>query len=96
MVSTSDGVEGRLVSAHRFTSNWDMWEMHPHGDEIVLCLSGAITVHQEHAEGSEATVALMAGQYVINPPGTWHTADIAGEATVLFITAGLGTEHRPR
>ena len=26
----------------------------------------------------------------------WHTADVAGPATALFITAGLGTRHRPR
>jgi len=26
----------------------------------------------------------------------WHTADPAGQATVLFITAGMGTENRPR
>jgi hypothetical protein len=29
-------------------------------------------------------------------PGTWHTADVAGAATAVFITAGLGTQHRPR
>jgi hypothetical protein len=28
-------------------------------------------------------------------PGVWHTADVAGPATALFITAGLGTELRP-
>jgi hypothetical protein len=31
-----------------------------------------------------------------NPPGWWHTADVTGSATALFITAGLGTEHRAR
>ena len=43
-----------------------------------------------------STVELGEGQYAINEPGVWHTADVAGEATALFITAGLGTEHRPR
>ena len=42
------------------------------------------------------SVALARGDYAINPPGTWHTADVEGEATALFITAGWGTEHRPR
>jgi hypothetical protein len=41
-------------------------------------------------------MTLGAGQYVINEPGTWHTADVAGSATALFITAGLGTQHRAR
>ncbi len=33
---------------------------------------------------------------MINEPGVWHTADVESTATALFITAGLGTEHRPR
>ena len=91
-----DGAEGRLVSLFRFSQSWDSWEMHPAGVEVVLCLEGAITLHQEHADGSTQTVALAAGEYAINPPGTWHTADVEGEATALFITAGEGTEHRAR
>ncbi|MEM8697155.1 MAG: cupin domain-containing protein [Pseudomonadota bacterium] len=91
-----DGAEGRLVSAHRFTENWDMWEMHPKGDEAVICLSGEMTLHQEMADGSTNTVTLAPGEYAVNPPGCWHTADIDGEASALFITAGMGTEHRPR
>lgn len=92
----ADGVEGRLVSMYRFTESWDSWEMHPSGDEVVMCVSGAMTIHQEMADGSTATVTIGAGDYAINPPGCWHTADVTGEATALFITAGLGTVHRPR
>ena len=91
-----DGAEGRLVGAYSFTEPWDSWEMHPAGDEVVLCLSGAMTLIQEFADGRRATVEIAAGEYVINPPGVWHTADIAGAASALFITAGMGTEHRPR
>jgi quercetin dioxygenase-like cupin family protein len=91
-----DGAEGRLVSLHRFVGPWDAWEVHPHGSEIVLCIAGSITLHQEHADGSRATVTLGPGEYAINDPGTWHTADVESEATALFITAGMGTEHRPR
>jgi mannose-6-phosphate isomerase-like protein (cupin superfamily) len=92
----ADGAEGRLVSMHRFTQSWDSWEMHPLGEEVVLCLSGRITLHQEHADGSTSSATLGPNEYAINPPGTWHTADIDGEATALFITAGMGTEGRPR
>jgi len=91
-----DGAEGRLVSMHTFTQAWDMWEMHPQGSEVVLCTAGSITLHQEKANGARVTVSLGAGQYAINEPGTWHTADVAGSATALFVTAGLGTQHRPR
>ncbi len=91
-----DGAEGRLVSLYEFAESWDSWEMHPAGDEVVLCISGAITLHQEFADGATATITLGAGDYAINPPGCWYTADAKSVATVLFITAGLGTEHRPR
>jgi mannose-6-phosphate isomerase-like protein (cupin superfamily) len=94
--NASDGAEGRLVAMYRFTASWDSWEMHPAGDEVVLCLSGSMTLHQEHADGSTATVTIRENEYAVNPPGTWHTADVEGEATALFITAGFGTEHRPR
>ncbi|HEU5483006.1 MAG TPA: cupin [Sphingomicrobium sp.] len=91
-----DGAEGRLVSMYRFTEDWNMWEVHPRGSEVVLCIAGSIRLHQEKPDGSRATVTLTPGQYAINEPGTWHTADVEKEATALFITAGLGTDHRPR
>jgi mannose-6-phosphate isomerase-like protein (cupin superfamily) len=91
-----DGVEGRLVSMYSFSESWDSWEMHPLGDEVVLCLSGRMTLHQEHADGGIDVVTIGPGEYAINPPGTWHTADVEGQTTALFITAGMGTEHRMR
>ncbi len=92
----ADGREGRLVSMYRFDESWDSWEMHPVGDEVVLCVAGTMTIHQKLASGEERAVMLAAGDYVVNPPGAWHTADVDGEATALFITAGEGTQHRPR
>lgn len=92
----ADGYEGRLVSQYTFTESWGAWEMHPNGAEVVICTHGRMTLHQEMADGATATVTLEAGQYAINPPGAWHTADIEGEATAVFVTSGIGTEHRPR
>lgn len=91
-----DGLEGRLVSLHSFSENWTSWEMHPAGDEIVVCTAGRITLIQESADGATSRIVLGPGDYAINPPGVWHTADVSGEATALFITAGSGTEHRLR
>lgn len=93
---SADVPEGRLVSMHRFTEDWTSWEMHPAGDEVVICISGGMTLHQELVDGTRQTATLEPGDYVINPPGCWHTADVTGEATALFITAGWGTEHRAR
>lgn len=92
----ADGAEGRLVSLHTFSESWDSWECHPEGAEVVACTAGSITLIQEYPDGRMETVTLGPGQCAINAPGVWHTADVAGPATVLFITAGQGTRHRPR
>ena len=81
---------------HTFTDSWDSWEMHPSGDEMVLRTEGQMTLHQKHADGTTATITIGPREYVINPPGCWHTADVKDQATALFITAGIGTQHRPR
>ena len=69
--------------------------MHPKGDKLVVCLAGRIVLRQE-IDGEVRTVTLEPHQAVVNPPGVWHTADVTAEATALFITAGWGTELRPR
>jgi hypothetical protein len=90
-----DGAEGRLVSMYTFQAPWDAWEMHPAGSEVVVCTDGKMTLIQEIA-GKQVRTTLHPGQYAINEPGTWHTADVEKTATALFITAGMGTQHRPR
>jgi quercetin dioxygenase-like cupin family protein len=93
--TAGDGVEGRLVTMHTFTEPWSSWEVHPLGEELVVCTDGSITLLQE-IDGAVASINLEAGEAVINPPGVWHTADVTGTATALFITAGMNTENRPR
>jgi quercetin dioxygenase-like cupin family protein len=80
---------------HTFSEPWDSWEMHPHGEELVLCVDGEITLYQE-TDGEVRRTTIVNGEAIVNPPGVWHTADVAGTATALFITAGMGTEIRSR
>ncbi|ABC64474.1 hypothetical protein [Erythrobacter litoralis] len=91
-----DGREGRLVSQHTFTEGWPSWEMHPLGHEVVICTHGSMLLTQELPDGRREQVALGAGDYAVNAPGVWHIADVEEAATAIFITAGEGTEHRPR
>jgi quercetin dioxygenase-like cupin family protein len=93
--NAGDGIEGRLVAMFTFTEPWDSWEVHPNGEELVLCVDGTLTLYQD-IEGEISQVNLHAGEAVVNPSGVWHTADVSGTATALFITAGQGTENRPR
>ena len=78
----SDGVEGRLVSMFSFDAPWDSWEIHPNGHEVVICTAGEITLVQE-IDGKEVRTTLRPGEYAINPPGVWHTADVTGRATAV-------------
>lgn len=91
-----DGREGRLVSQYTFTEDWPSWEMHPLGDELVICIAGRMDLIQEFPDGRTVEMTLEAGEYGINPPGVWHIANIASEATAIFVTAGEETQHRPR
>jgi mannose-6-phosphate isomerase-like protein (cupin superfamily) len=88
--------EGRLVSLYRFEESWTSWEMHPAGDEVVCVVQGHMTLIQELPDGSRQSYDLGPGDYAINPPGAWHTADAEAPVVALFITAGKGTTHRPR
>lgn len=91
----ADGKEGRLVSMHTFDEPWDSWEMHPEGSEVVICTAGEITLIQE-GNRQEDRITLRPGEYAINEPGVWHTADVIRSATAVFITAGIGTQIRKR
>ncbi|TGG95442.1 cupin domain-containing protein [Natronospirillum operosum] len=87
--------QGRLMTAFTFSELWSMWERHPAGEELVMLLSGAVTLVLEVA-GQEQTVELTRpGSYVLVPKNVWHTARTSEPATVLFLTPGAGTEHRP-
>ena len=70
--------------------------MHPAGAELVICTAGTMVLLQDDGRGEIRRTRLAAGDYAINPPGVWHTADIDGEAQAIFITSGEGTQHRPR
>jgi len=71
-----------------------MWEMHPQGSEIVVCIAEQMSPHQENADVTTNIARLYPGQYAINEPGVRHTVDVKVPGAALFITPGLGTEHR--
>lgn len=87
--------EGRLMSAFTFSEPWGMWERHPAGEELVMLLSGTATVVLDEPGGERAVMLSEPGAYVLIPPGVWHTARTVAPTTMLFLTPGAGTEHRP-
>ncbi|MGW8361126.1 cupin domain-containing protein [Streptomyces wedmorensis] len=91
----ADGAEGRMVMIFDGDGLGDHWESHPAGDELVVCLSGSVTVTRD-VDGVPDRVLLGPGEATINPAGVWHVVDMEGPTSILSITAGLGTDHRPR
>ncbi len=85
----------RLVGVFRYERDWDSWEVHPAGDEIVVLLSGAADLVLD-APGGQRIVALRDHDACIVPRGVWHTANVLSPAEALHITRGAGTQNRPR
>jgi len=95
MQTVADGVDGRLVSWHQFDGAWDVWEVHPHGTEIIICTGGTLELVQR-IDDEEVITTLQPGEYAINAPGVWHSANDSGPCSAVFITAGKDTENHPR
>lgn len=94
-LAAPDGDDGRLVTWGEMAEDWTTWEAHPAGPELVLVIEGRFRLVQE-VDGAERSVEVGPGEYVVNPPGVWHTADVREPGRALFITPGRGTTHRPR
>ena len=91
----ADGAEGRLVLMGSSDASWTSWERHPAGEELVVVVSGRLTLIQE-IDGAERRTEMREGEAIVNQRNVWHTADIHEPCRTLFVTPGLGTEHRPR
>jgi mannose-6-phosphate isomerase-like protein (cupin superfamily) len=88
-----DEFKGRvLVSCFGFEGDWDTWEMHPAGDELVCLLSGRASFEFE-GRGTVAELSVP-GSFVIVPRGTWHTAHTDVPTKMLFVTPGEGTQNK--
>jgi mannose-6-phosphate isomerase-like protein (cupin superfamily) len=85
---------GRLVMVSRYTDDWDTWEMHPAGDELVYALDGAVDVILDEEQG-ERVVELRGRAGCVVPRGVWHRGVVHVPGDVLHITRGEGTKHRP-
>ena len=86
--------QGWMISEFAFTEDWPNWEMHPHGDEFVYLLAGAVDLLLERG-GEVVTMTLDGSGAVLVPRGVWHTAKVRAPSRMLHVTRGAGTEQRP-
>ena len=91
----SDFSGKRLISCFALEQDWETWEMHPAGDEVVCLLSGEVELILER-NGELSTIHLNTpGSVVLVPCGTWHTAKVRSPSSMLFVTPGEGTQNKP-
>ena len=89
--------EGKLlVSSFRFDRDWDTWEIHPTGDEVVCLLSGSFDLVLDAPSGTRTVNLERAGTFMIVPRSTWHTAKVHAPSSALFLTPGRGTVTKPK
>jgi mannose-6-phosphate isomerase-like protein (cupin superfamily) len=97
-MKTGKGVEapfGYLVAQYDFSKNWNHWECHPKGDELLIAVEGSMELILE-IEGKERLVSLVTPNSFLIPTGTWHTANVSKSCRIIGISAGDGTQSRPR
>ncbi|MDO6694403.1 cupin domain-containing protein [Aliiglaciecola sp. 3_MG-2023] len=82
-----------LVSAHSFTENWQTWEMHPTGDELVVLLSGQCKLIIRVGKQDQEQLLKQQGDFAVVPKGHWHTAHCDEATSLLFITPGEATQN---
>lgn len=86
--------ENWMLLEFECASDWETWEMHPHGDEFIYLLSGDVTLQLD--DGNAITSVPVQGRgAVIVPRGVWHTAKVHAPSRMLFASLGKDTRHRP-
>jgi quercetin dioxygenase-like cupin family protein len=68
-------------------------ERHPDGDELIVILSGRVTVSVESAPND--SLELGPGDACIIPKGEWHRVHLLEPTRLLHITPGPNGDHRP-
>ena len=73
--------------------HYPVWEMHPKGDELLLLLSGCLTV--EYLDAAETpTAVLRPRSAIVVPAGIWHRLIVNEASALIAITPRHGTLHK--
>ncbi len=72
----------------------DQWEMHPHGDELLLLIDGVIDLITSDGRNEQRQL-LQKGQAVLMRQGTWHRLLLLAPSTLAFLSPVRGTRRHP-
>lgn len=90
--------DGWLVGVYEMHDDMPHEEMHPHGDELHVLISGHVDLvlaPDEQPGGTDRTVSMHPGAAAAVPRGVWHRFVVHEPARGIAVTAGRGTDHRP-
>ncbi len=94
LMSGAVKLSGWLVTVSELIDDVDHWEMHPQGEELLVALSGALAVVLQEPAG-ERLVMMASREALVIPRGIWHRVVVREPGSLLFVTFGDGTEHKP-
>ena len=70
------------------------WERHDHGDELLLVLSGRVTMTLRAPDGAVERLEAQPGDVLLIPQGSAHRGELCSDtASVLFLTPRSGTRE---
>ncbi|GLQ99253.1 cupin domain-containing protein [Dyella mobilis] len=72
--------------------HYPTWEMHPHGDELLILLSGSLSVEFRDSGRVEASLLQPQAAFIV-PSGDWHRLIVHESSTLIAITLGHQTVH---
>jgi len=93
-IDDSPAATRSMMAIYLVEADWPQWEMHPHGEEVLVLLDGRLDMQMDDG-AAQYTAEMHAGTTLIVPAGTWHRALVRAPGKLLGFTYGPGTEHRP-
>ena len=87
---TTDGINIGLATMEQSPPH--NGERHNDGDEIIIVLSGKVSVTSD--SNSDSQLVMVAGDTCIIRKGEWHKVNVIEKAQIIYVTPGANNQHR--
>jgi mannose-6-phosphate isomerase-like protein (cupin superfamily) len=84
-----------LLGAGESRQSAPTWDLHPHGECIIILLSGSIDVTMQLEDDERVVELRETGDACLVPRGVWHRQVLHELSRRIFLTEGAGTQMRP-
>lgn len=73
--------------------HYPIWEMHPEGDELLILISGSLSIEFDDQAITQEMLLLPQTAFVV-PAGSWHRIEVNEPSMLLAVTPRHGTLHK--